>query len=126
VLATIEHDLTTIKAIPGVVEVTQTFFLPWQGGGSSGEVRPLGAKGNFLRTQEYSADDVTLKTLGIELISGRTFTLDDVKRDSKRLEDLFSGPRERNADGLAKEPFLQEVVVSKAFAKLAFGDEAAV
>ena len=32
-------------------------FLPWQGGGSSTEMRPAGSKGEMLRTQIYNADE---------------------------------------------------------------------
>ena len=50
-------DLEALRSTPGVVAVTNSRFLPWQGGGSSAEMRPVGPKGEMLRTQIYNAVD---------------------------------------------------------------------
>src|SRR5512132_2987493 len=35
-------DLEALRAVPGVRAVSNSRFLPWQGGGSSTEMRPVG------------------------------------------------------------------------------------
>src|SRR5438445_4134383 len=119
-------DLDAIRALPGVTAVSNTYFLPWQGGGSSTEMRPQGSKGEMFRTQIYNADESTLDTLGVRVVEGRTFTRDDVDRDTARLRKLYAGPRELGADSRPREKFTQDVVVSQAFAKLVFGDGSAL
>jgi putative ABC transport system permease protein len=41
----LKQDLEALRAIPGVHAVSNSRFLPWQGGGSSTELRPAGSKG---------------------------------------------------------------------------------
>jgi putative ABC transport system permease protein len=118
----LKDDLARLRAMPGVVAVTNTFFLPWQGGGSSTELRPEGSRGERMRTQIYSADEGTLDALGIEIVEGRGFDADQVDTDTARLRALFKADRATGDDGLPKEKFLQEVVVSRAYAKLALGE----
>src|SRR5258708_18195541 len=52
-IAAVNADLRAIKATPGVVAVANTNFLPWQGGGSSGEVAAGDGDASKLRTQMY-------------------------------------------------------------------------
>ena len=72
----LKDDLAKLRAMPGVVGVTNTNFLPWQGGGSSTELRPEGSKGERMRTQIYNADEGTLDALGIRIVEGRGFDAD--------------------------------------------------
>src|SRR5256885_15975348 len=44
-IATVNADLRAIRSIPGVIDVANTNFLPWQGGGSSGEGKAAGGDG---------------------------------------------------------------------------------
>jgi putative ABC transport system permease protein len=120
------EDLEALRSVPGVKAVSNTNFLPWQGGGSSTELRPAGSKGEMLRTQIYNGDEGTLDALGIHIVEGRTFTREDVERDALRLRQLYAGPRVLGADNRPQEKFAQDVVVSQAFAKLAFGDGSAL
>ncbi len=50
-----DHHVLALRALPGVKAVSNTFFLPWAGGGSSTEMRPAGSKGEMLRTQMSTA-----------------------------------------------------------------------
>jgi putative ABC transport system permease protein len=118
----LHEDLQALRAMPGVKAVTNTRFLPWQGGGSSTELRPAGSKGERLRTQIYNADDATFEALGVRVVEGVGFTREHVEDDARRVRQLFAGSREMGADGTPKEKFLQEVLVSQAFARLAFGE----
>jgi putative ABC transport system permease protein len=120
------EDLEALRSLPGVKAVSNTSFLPWQGGGSSTELRPAGSNGEMLRTQIYNADEGTLDALGIRIVEGRTFTRDEVERDALRLRQLYAAPRPMGADNRPREKFAQDVVVSQAFAKLAFGDGSAL
>ena len=116
-------DLQSLRSMPGVRAASNTRFLPWQGGGSSTEMRPAGGKGEMLRTQIYNADEGTLDTLGAGLAEGRNFDRDEVDRDTVRLRELGRNAREMGADGLPREKFLQEVIITRAYGKLAFGDK---
>lgn len=120
----LRQDLEVLRATPGVRAVTNTSFLPWQGGGSSTEMRVAGTRGEMFRTQIYNADESTFDTLGVGISEGRGFTREDAERDTLRLRALNNAQREMGADGLPKEKFLQEVVVSRAYGKLVFGDQA--
>src|SRR5262245_19094608 len=37
----LDQDLAALRALPGVKAVTNSRFLPWQGGGSSTEFKPV-------------------------------------------------------------------------------------
>jgi putative ABC transport system permease protein len=116
-------DLRSLRSMPGVRAASNTRFLPWQGGGSSTEMRAAGGKGEMLRTQIYNADEQTLSALGISVAEGRDFGPEEVARDTERLRALSRTQRETGADGRPREKFLQEVIVTRAFGRLAFGDE---
>ena len=118
----LKDDLARLRAVPGVLAVTNTNFLPWQGGGSSMEVRPAGSRGEMMRTQVYNADEGTFQALGVEVVEGSGFSAEQTDLDSERLRALFKTPREKGQDGLPKDKFTQDVVISRAFGKLAYGD----
>jgi putative ABC transport system permease protein len=98
----IESDVRTIAAIPGVKAVASTNFRPWQGGGSSTTVKEAGKKGDIVRSQIYYATDGIFNTLGTPITAGRGFTKPD-----------FNYPD----DG---DPSV--VVISRALARLLFKD----
>lgn len=70
----LEADVRTLRAMPGVRAATNTYFLPWQGGGSSTEVRRGDARH---RTQIYTGDLQFFDTLGVRLLEGRNFTQEE-------------------------------------------------
>jgi putative ABC transport system permease protein len=70
----VRRDLDVLGRLPGVKAVSNTRFLPWQGGGSSTETRPAGSKGPWLRNQIYNADEGTFAALGSPVVEGRGFT----------------------------------------------------
>lgn len=117
----LRQDLDALRALPGVAAVSNTNFLPWQGGGSSTELKPVGGT-DGLRTQIYNTDEGTFEALGITVTEGRGFAREQVDADTLRLRQLFNAQRPLGADGRFSEKFLQEIVISRAFAKLAFGD----
>lgn len=117
-------DLATLRAIPGVRSATNSYFLPWQGGGSSMESRVAGSKGEYLRNQIYSADESTVDALGARLIAGRNFTHSEIDQESVRLRDLGKKNRERTPDGRVTEIYVQDVLITRAYAELAFKDPA--
>jgi putative ABC transport system permease protein len=116
-------DLQSLRSMPGVRAASNTRFLPWQGGGSSTEMRAAGTRGEMLRTQIYNADEQTMQTLGVPVAEGRDFNQEEVVRDTVRLRTLTASQRDKGADGRPREKFLQEVIVTRAFGRLAFGDE---
>lgn len=117
----VQQDLDVLRRLPGVKAVSNTRFLPWQGGGSSTELRPAGGKGAWLRTQIYNADEGTFATLGSSVVEGRGFLADEAPSESLRVASLLAKERPLGADGTPKEKISQDIVVSQAFARLAFG-----
>src|SRR5262249_51591588 len=77
----IQEDLRLLRGLPGVVDATNTALCPWQGGGSSGTLRPVDSDKQMLRTQTYGGDEGTMQTLGVHIVAGRDFTHDDVVID---------------------------------------------
>ncbi|HEX7679519.1 MAG TPA: FtsX-like permease family protein [Thermoanaerobaculia bacterium] len=106
-VSVVNADLRAIPAIPGVVAVANTNFLPWQGGGSSGEVSAGGGDGSKFRTQIYYSTPGILDTLGVHLVSGRPL------RDT----DLDDDPNSK-APGMA--------VISRDLERLVFKGKSAV
>jgi putative ABC transport system permease protein len=119
----LDADLRSLRSMPGVRAASNTRFLPWQGGGSSTEMRAAGTRGEMLRTQIYNGDEGTLDALGASLAEGRNFTREEVDRDTVRLRELGRNQREMGADGLPREKFVQEVIITRAYGRLAFGDK---
>src|SRR5438270_5425270 len=52
--ALVQKDVRAIHSIPGVKAVSTTYFLPWQGGGSSGVFKTDGFNGK-VQAQLYAA-----------------------------------------------------------------------
>lgn len=80
-IASAESDLRALRGIPGVVAVSNTNFLPWQGGGNSGEAKAAGGDGSSYRTQQYVVTPGILQTLGVKLVSGRDIRDADIDDD---------------------------------------------
>ncbi|HEX9460479.1 MAG TPA: FtsX-like permease family protein [Thermoanaerobaculia bacterium] len=80
-ISVVNADLRAIQAIPGVVAVANTNFLPWQGGGSSGEVSSGGGDGSKFRTQTYYNTPGILDVLGVHLVAGRPLRDTDIDDD---------------------------------------------
>ncbi len=114
-------DIDALRAMPGVRAATNTSFLPWQGGGSSGTYKMVGGSGVELRSQNYNADEGLIDTLGVTLVQGRAFTRADVDRDTGRLVALFNADRPRGSDGLPRDKFLQDVIITRAWGEHMFG-----
>jgi putative ABC transport system permease protein len=117
----LRRDLEVLRSTPGVRAASNTNFLPWQGGGSSTELRVAGSKGEMFRTQIYNADEGTFETLGIGVSEGRIFTQEEAERDTLRLRALLASEREMGPDGLPRDKFVSDIVVSRAYGKLLFG-----
>ncbi|MCU1227226.1 MAG: macB 13 [Acidobacteria bacterium] len=77
-ITTTRSDVRALRTIPGVKSVVNTNFIPWQGGGSSGEVKAAGGDGSSYRTQEYTASPAFTDTLGVKIVSGRNIGEGDI------------------------------------------------
>jgi putative ABC transport system permease protein len=76
-------DTEALRALPGVRDVTAMGPIPLQGGGSSTQLKALGAADETkVRAPVYYGDDRIISTLGLELVAGRNFTSDDVPAES--------------------------------------------
>ncbi len=76
-------DLAALRALPGVADASAIGPFPLQGGGSSTQVKALGAGDELkVRAPVYYADERIISTLGLELVAGRDFTPDDVPVES--------------------------------------------
>ena len=105
-IAAAEADLRALRGIPGVKAVTNTNFLPWQGGGNSGEVKVLGGDGSPFRTQQYAATTGFVQTLGVKIVSGRDLRESDIDDDPNSTTGT--------------------VIISRQLEKLMFKDKSAV
>jgi putative ABC transport system permease protein len=102
--ATIEADLRAIGAMPGVKAVANTFFLPWQGGGSSNVVLTAGGNSEGYRTQVYGSTAGIFDTLNTPITEGRGFEPGD-----------FAWEADENG-------YPKAIVISRALGKLIWGD----
>jgi len=118
----VRRDLEALRAIPGVKAVSNSRFLPWQGGGSSMETRVADSKGDMLRNQVYNADEGTLDALGAHLIEGRNFTRQETDAETVRMRDALAANRPVGSDGRPLDKLTQDIIISKAFARLLFAD----
>ena len=103
---TIAADLRAIQAVPGVKAAANTGFLPWAGGGSSFMIKVPG-KSDVYQSQVYFATAGIFETLGTPVVEGRAFTPKDYEYDS-------------NVN------FPPTAVISRALAKLMFGDKSPI
>jgi putative ABC transport system permease protein len=62
----------------------------------------------------------------LTLVAGRGFTADDVTRRTSLQRAFDAAPREKTAAGKVAKPYLTDVVISDALARVAFGDEPAL
>jgi putative ABC transport system permease protein len=69
----IDRDVRTIAAIPGVRAVANTTFQLWEGGGSGTGIYSLDHPGEPVSTQIYAGTKDLMQTLGAEVIEGRGF-----------------------------------------------------
>jgi putative ABC transport system permease protein len=76
----VQADLGALRAMPGVKAVAATYFLPWQGGGSSALFTTEGYEGKF-QAQNYSTTSGLFDTLGVHIIAGRNFVPTDTPLD---------------------------------------------
>lgn len=77
----VDADTEALRNLPGVLAASHTHFVPWRGGGSSGELQILGGGPKKYRTQTYSADPGIFDTLGVEILEGRAFDEEDFAAD---------------------------------------------
>jgi putative ABC transport system permease protein len=76
----VQTDMRALRAIPGVKAVAATYFLPWQGGGSSGTWKAEGYNDKF-QAQIYAARGQLMETLGVRIAQGRGFVENDTPAD---------------------------------------------
>jgi len=105
-ITTTQSDLRALAAIPGIRGVANTNFLPWQGGGSSGELKAGGGDGTLYRTQMYTSSPGITDALGVRIVSGRNLQESDVNLDPN------------NTTGT--------IIISRELEKLLFKDQSAV
>lgn len=93
-------DLRAIESVPGVKAAAMTYFLPWQGGGSSDNFIVEGRR-DKVQAQLYGATEGIFETLGVEIVAGRGFVQSD-----------YPPPNEPT----------KKCVISQSLAKVFFGD----
>lgn len=75
-VAGMNKDLRALQSVPGVRSAANTYFLPWQGGGSSNTFKAPGGRGSF-QAQEYEGSIGIFDTLGVKVVEGRGLTPQD-------------------------------------------------
>lgn len=76
----VKADLRALQGIPGIKAASATYFLPWQGGGSSGVWKTEGYPEKF-QAQIYAATRGIFDTIGAQVIQGRGFVETDTPTD---------------------------------------------
>jgi putative ABC transport system permease protein len=78
-VARTETDLSTLRALPGVVDAYSTNSYPLGNGGDGEDAArdPDDVEGSRL-VAEYMGDEHVIPTLGLKLVAGRNFTADEV------------------------------------------------
>ncbi|HEX8251568.1 MAG TPA: FtsX-like permease family protein [Thermoanaerobaculia bacterium] len=99
----IDADLQAIRSVPGVRAVANSHMLLWEGGGSSMQIKAVGAPGAPHGTQRYFATQGIFDSLGMKVVEGRGFTDSDYP-----------------AAGVEQEP--RVAVISRTVAKTLFPD----
>jgi len=103
----VKVDLRALHALPGVKNAAATYFLPWQGGGSSGTYRTDGFNGLF-QAQIYPTTSQIFDTLGVQIVAGRNFVPTDTPanpNDSSKVTIISSALAKKlwgNANPLGK------------------------
>lgn len=104
---TVHADLRALHALPGVKNAAATYFLPWQGGGSSGTYKTDGFNGKF-QAQIYPTTPELFDTLGVHIVAGRGFIPTDTPanpNDSSKVTVISSALAKKlwgNANPLGK------------------------
>ena len=99
---TIDEDMAVLRSLPGVAAVSHTYFLPWQGGGSSTTRKELGSEKEAQRVQSYPVYGDVVDTLGVRVVDGRNLEEADYRQKT------------------------DNILISKAFGELLFGNESPV
>jgi len=71
-------DLEMMRSLPGVVAADAFNHIPLSGGGSSSGWKPLGSEMNTLAANYFTTGVQGIDVLGVKLVQGRNFTLDDI------------------------------------------------
>lgn len=74
-VASMQRDVRTLQSVPGVAAAANTYFLPWQGGGSSNTFHVPGHAA--FQAQQYDASPGIFDALGVRVVEGRGFTAAD-------------------------------------------------
>src|SRR5262245_41799232 len=82
----IEEDLRTLRAIPGVRAVSPTDQIPLSGGGSATGRKAVGTDRERVSAPYFNMGEQSLKALGVELVAGRDFEASDFDADLDETE----------------------------------------
>jgi putative ABC transport system permease protein len=77
-------DLEMIRNIPGVIAADAFNHIPLSGSGSSSGWKPLGSEMNTLAANYFDTGTQGVDVLGIKLIQGRNFTLNDINESKSK------------------------------------------
>jgi putative ABC transport system permease protein len=110
--SSVKEDLAYLRSVSGVVAASLTDHIPLSGGGSSQQIvtRPDQRSGG-IELNYFEMDEQGLQTLGVRLLEGRNF----------RPEEINPPFSENRAD-----PFVPEVIISRAAAHALFPTQRAL
>jgi len=103
--ASMREDLAYLRSVPGIVAATPITQVPLSGGGSSTNLNSVtgqpakGKNGNY-----FQFDEQGLKTLGLRLIAGRSFTTNDVLPPAASVQTTYA-PQILMSKGMAEALF---------------------
>jgi putative ABC transport system permease protein len=113
--------MTRLRGIPGVRSVSSTSFNPWVINLMSGG-KPVGSDSEVVSFTIIRTDENFPDALGAEVDEGRWFTRDDVEHAIELRLAVNAMKRERSSDGSFRDPYIYDVVVSRAYGQRVFGE----
>ncbi len=86
--AVVDDDLARLRQMPGIVDAVATNSVPLSGSGWSQGLRLIPEDDQEAQSVAlYMVDDHGIATLGVELIAGRDFTVEDVRERGSGVSD---------------------------------------
>jgi putative ABC transport system permease protein len=106
------EDLAYLRSLPGVVAATATSSVPLTSYGQGNSIsRDPGQQARAINIRSMQADEQVLKTLGVHIVAGRSFSAMDIRPLTKNYSPTY--PEVLVTEALARELFPHENALGK-------------
>lgn len=100
---TVRDDLVLLRSVTGVAAVTPAFGVPLTGFAVETTAAESPSSAGTIRTSLYHVDEQGIEAFGVQLVSGRTFTPEEIVRDAEANNSRW--PSVIVTEGLARTLF---------------------